>query len=119
METLTIVSALSLFVIVLVFFFVFKRARKLEKQDTTFDLVSDDVYTNNLVKDLDDVKNQDPVVSEVIELGQQILDKLDADMAASKVVPPKKKTAAKKTAKKRTAKKKTTKKVKKPKNEKV
>lgn len=111
--------AIALFVIVLVFFYVFKKARKLEKQDTSLELVQEDAYTNNLVEDLEVIRTEESkLVSEVIELSQKIVDKLEErdTIVHSK---PKKKTAMKKSAKKKTAKKKTTKKVKKPKNEKV
>lgn len=102
-----VVSLLFLFVIM---YFIFGKTKKLD--DTKdFELVSEDVYTNNLVESIDSNKTEEAkIVAEVIELGEEILRKLEQEEPVKVPKVAKKKTAAKKkTSKKKSSKSKTTK----------
>ena len=107
MLVLSILVCLALTLVVM--YVVFSKTKKLD-ESKSLDSIQEDVYTTNLLNNLESNKTEEQkLVSEVIELGQEILDKMNESEVV--VVPvSKKKTSKKKTSKKKAAKKKAPKK---------
>ena len=103
MLVLTILVCLALTLVVM--YVVFSKTKKLD-ESKPLELIQEDVYTTDLLHNLESGKTQEQkLVSEVIELGQEILDKINESEVV--VVPvSKKKTSKKKAAKKKAPKKK-------------
>lgn len=117
MDILTLAMLAGLLFVFIFVFFVFRKTKKLD-ESKPLEIIQEDVYTNNLANSLEVAKTEEAkLVAEVIELGEEILNRLDEETTLT--LAPKKKTPAKKSSKKKATKKKTVKKVKKPKNEKI
>ena len=103
MLVLTILVCLALTLVVM--YVVFSKTKKLDESDS-LELIQNDAYTTNLLNNLESEKTEEQkLVSEFIELGQEILDKINESEVV--VVPvSKKKTSKKKAAKKKAPKKK-------------